>query len=388
MEVSVPTASLSFPTAVDFGAGALARLPDHVRALGSRAFVVTDPGMVALPVFARLGEVLDGAGIPWALSSAISPNPVATECEAVGAALRESGADVVIGFGGGSAIDGAKGVALMATHDGRIVSYDDALGGYDRIRRDIAPIIAIPTTAGTGSEVGRSTVVVDPDTHRKVVIFSPHLMPQVALIDPELMMGMPRWLTAATGFDALTHNLEALTATAYHPPADGLALEGIALALRHLQTACDEPTDLPAREGMAMSAMMGATAFQKGLGAAHSLAHPLGTLAGVHHGMANAIVLPYVVDYNRQSAGGAYGLVERRCGLTSSLLATLVDLRRATGIPHTLEAAGVDRGLLEELADQAIADGCHAMNPRPCTRADLRALFVAAFDGTLSPAGA
>lgn len=377
----MPTTSLSFPTAIDFGAGALKRLPDHVRELGSHAFIVTDPGMVTLPVYAQLLAVLDAAQIPWSASSEISPNPVATECEAVAAALRESGADVVIGFGGGSAIDGAKGVALMATHEGRIVSYDDALGGYERIRADIAPIIAIPTTAGTGSEVGRSTVVVDPDTHRKVVIFSPHLMPRVALIDPELMMGMPRWLTAATGFDALTHNLEALTATGYHPPADGLALEGVALALQHLQTACDTPTDLPAREGMAMSAMMGATAFQKGLGAAHSLAHPLGTLANVHHGLANAIVLPYVVAFNREAARDAYELVERRCGLNQSLEETLVSLRATTGIPHTLAAAGVDRGLLEALSDQAILDGCHASNPRPCTRDDLRALYIAAFDG-------
>ncbi|MGB0589418.1 MAG: iron-containing alcohol dehydrogenase [Myxococcota bacterium] len=377
----MPTTSLSFPTSIDFGAGALARLPDHVRRLGTRAFVVTDPGMVSLPVYDALAKVLDDAGIPWSMSSAISPNPVATECEEAGSVLRASGADVVIGFGGGSAIDGAKGVALMATHSGNIVDYDDALGGYERIRDDVAPIIAIPTTAGTGSEVGRSTVVVDPETNRKVVIFSPHIMPQVALIDPELMMGMPRWLTAATGFDALTHNLEALTATGYHPPADGIALEGVALALEHLQTACDSPTDLPAREAMAMSAMMGATAFQKGLGAAHSLAHPLGTLAHVHHGLANAIVLPYVVAFNRSAAEDAYALVERRCSLTKSLGQTLIDLKASLGIPETLSDAGVDRGLLEALSDQAILDGCHASNPRPCTREDLRQLYIDAFDG-------
>lgn len=377
----MPTTSLSFPTSIDFGAGALARLPEHIRRLGTRAFVVTDPGMITLPVYGELTRVLNEAGIAWSMSSEISPNPVATECEAVGATLRASGADVVIGFGGGSAIDGAKGVALMATHEGDIVSYDDALGGYDRIRSDVAPIIAIPTTAGTGSEVGRSTVVVDPKTRRKVVIFSPHLLPTVALIDPELMMGMPRWLTAATGFDALTHNLEALTATGYHPPADGIALEGVALALEHLQTACDSPHDLAAREAMAMSAMMGATAFQKGLGAAHSLAHPLGTLAHVHHGLANAIVLPYVVAFNRDAAKDAYALVERRCGLSMSLVDTLIALKERIGIPRTLTEAGVDPGLLEALSDQAVLDGCHESNPRPCSREDLRALYVAAFEG-------
>ncbi|MCB9786323.1 MAG: iron-containing alcohol dehydrogenase [Deltaproteobacteria bacterium] len=381
-EASVRT-SFSFPTTIEFGAGALASLPDHVRARGSRAFVVTDPGVRGLPIFDRVMAVLADAGIVATSTDAISPNPLAGECEAGGRALRASGADVVIGLGGGSALDAAKGVALMATHEGRIVDYDDAKGGWKLIRADVPPVICIPTTAGTGSEVGRSTVVIDEDTHTKVVVFSPFLMPKVAIVDPELMVGMPAWLTAATGFDALTHNLEAFVAKGFHPMADGIALEGIAQVHTHLVTACRKPADLTARGGMAMAAMMGATAFQKGLGAAHSLAHPLGSLAGVHHGLANAVVLPYVVAFNREAAAERYALVERRLGLSEGLMEWLLALRRDIGIPHTLGEAGVSRALLEALSDQAIADGCHGSNPRPCSRDDLRNLYVAAFDGNL-----
>ncbi len=373
----------SYPTLVEFGAGALESLPGHVRALGRKAFVVTDPGVRRLPLFDKVMAVLADAGIEATATDAVSPNPLARECEAGGRALQASGADVVIGLGGGSALDAAKGIALMATHGGRIVDYDDAKGGDKLIRADVPPVICIPTTAGTGSEVGRSTVVIDEDTHTKVVVFSPYLMPKVAIADPALMVGMPAWLTAATGFDALTHNLEALVAKGYHPMADGIALEGIAQVHAHLGTAYREPTDLAARGGMAMAAMMGATAFQKGLGAAHSLAHPLGSLAGVHHGLANAIVLPYVAAFNREAAAAGYSLVERRLSLGGSVLDWLLALRRELGIPHTLAEAGVSRDLLEALSDQAIADGCHGSNPRPCSRDDLRALFVAAFDGTI-----
>jgi 4-hydroxybutyrate dehydrogenase len=373
----------SYPTLVEFGAGALSSLPDHVRARGTKAFVVTDPGVRGLPLFDRVMAVLADAGIPAEATDAVSPNPLAQECERGGQALRASGADVVIGLGGGSALDAAKGIALMATHGGRIVDYDDAKGGDKLIRADVPPVICIPTTAGTGSEVGRSTVVIDEQTHTKVVVFSPYLMPKVAIVDPELMVGMPAWLTAATGFDALTHNLDALVAKGFHPMADGIALEGIAQVHAHLATACRKPADLAARGGMAMAAMMGATAFQKGLGAAHSLAHPLGSLAGVHHGLANAIVLPYVVAFNREAAAAGFALVERRLGLSGTLNEWLLALRRDLGIPHTLGEAGVSRDLLEALSDQAFADGCHGSNPRTCTRDDLRALFVAAFDGTV-----
>ena len=379
----MPAANFSFPTAVDFGAGSIARLPDYVRHYGGRALVVTDAGLAKLPVFAQLLAVLDEAEVAYGVTTAFSPNPLSVECEAGGVELAASGATVVVGFGGGSAIDAAKGMALMATHAPPMLQYDDALGGYDLIRDDLLPVIAVPTTAGTGSEVGRSTVVVDPVAHRKVVVFSPLLMPRVALIDPELMVGMPSWLTAATGFDALTHNLEALVSKGFHPLADGIALEGIALVDANLATAGREPGDLEARGAMAMAALMGATAFQKGLGAAHSLAHPLGTLAGVHHGLANAIVLPYVVAFNHDAVGDAFHIIERRLDLPGTLLERLIGLRAELGIPHTLTAAGVDRGLLEALSDQAFEDVCHGLNPRPCTRDDLRDLYIAAFDGDL-----
>lgn len=378
----MPRATFSFPTLIEFGAGAVEALPDHVRRLGSRARIVTDPGVRALPVFDRVAEVLDAAGIPWSEETAVSSNPTAAECDAGGRRLRESGADVVVGLGGGSAIDAAKGVAVMGHHEGTVTDYTVAKGGLERISAGVAPVIAIPTTAGTGSEVGRSTVVIDPETGAKAMVSSNHLMPKVAVSDAELMVGMPPWLTAATGFDALTHNLESLVAKGYHPMADGIALEGLILCHRHLATAYHTPDDIPAREGMAMAAMMGAVAFQKDLGAAHSLAHPLGAVAGVHHGLANAIVLPYVNAFNRPVAAEGFGQVERLLEI-DDVNAWILALREELDIPHTLTEAGVPREHLDELVAQAVTDGCHATNPRPCSEDDLRGLFVAAFDGDL-----
>ncbi|MGM0575623.1 MAG: iron-containing alcohol dehydrogenase [Myxococcota bacterium] len=381
----MPRATFTFPTLIEFGAGAVQSLADHVRRLGSRVLIVTDPTVRELPLFAEVGGVLDEAGIPWTVTSDVSPNPQAAECDAGGKALRESGADVVVGLGGGSSIDAAKGIALMGTHEGHIADYAVTKGGVGRIRADVPPIIAIPTTAGTGSEVGRSTVVIDPDSGSKVMIASSHLMPSVAISDAALMVGMPAWLTAATGFDALTHNLESLVARGYHPMAEGIALEGLLLCKRHLPVACQTPDDIEAREGMAMAAMMGAVAFQKDLGAAHSLAHPLGAVAGVQHGLANAIVLPYVVAYNREVARDGFAQAERLLEI-DDVNAWILDLRKDLGIPHTLTEAGVSRDLLDALVDQAVDDACHATNPRPCTKDDLRRLFEAAFDGDLEVA--
>jgi alcohol dehydrogenase class IV len=377
----MPRAVFSFPTRVEFGLGSISTLPGHAQRLGTRVLCVTDPGLARLPVFERISALLEAAKLPAVVYSGISPNPLATECERGATVLRESGADVVVGIGGGSALDAAKGIALMATHPGRIVDYDDAKAGYERIRPPIAPVITIPTTSGTGSEVGRSTVVIDDDTRRKVVVFSPLLMPRVAIIDPELCRGLPPGLTAATGFDALTHNLEALVATGFHPMCEAVALEGVVWAARHLERAVREPGDLEAREGMAMAAMMGAVAFQKGLGAAHSLAHPLSSLAGMHHGLANAVVLPFVTRFNQEAARRGYALVEDRLGLRSGVTAWLLALREAVGIPATLAAAGVDRALHDALAAQAVDDACHQSNPRPCTRDDLWELYRQAFLG-------
>lgn len=374
-------ASFSFPTSIDVGPGVLRKLPEHVRRLGSSAFIVTEKGVAALPLFSDICAVLTDAGIPWEMTDRISPNPYASECEAGGGDFRASGCDVIIGVGGGSALDGAKGIALMATHRDPMVSYDDALGGDERIDDTVPPIICIPTTAGTGSEVGRSTVVIDEETHRKVVVFSPYLLPKVALLDPELMVGLPPHLTAATGFDALTHNLEALVAKGYHPLCDALAMEGLALCHQFLERAVRTPDDLEARQGMAVASLMGATAFQKGLGAAHSLAHPLSSLAGMHHGLANAIVLPYVVTFNAQHATKAYERVKRNLQLEEGVLEWILGLRKALDIPHTLTEAGVDSTLLEALSEQAYADACHMTNPRTCHPDDFTRLYEAAFKG-------
>jgi 4-hydroxybutyrate dehydrogenase len=375
------SSAFSYPTRVELACGGIRRLPSLIQEFGSKALIVTDPGLVDLPVFEQVLKPLKNADVPFEVFSSISPNPVATECEDGAQVYRRTGADVIVGVGGGSALDGAKGIALMATHPEPIVEYDDAKGGYERIEDRLPPMICVPTTAGTGSEVGRSTVVVNPETNKKVVVFSPYLMPDVALVDPELHTTMPSWLTAATGFDALTHNLEAYTATGYHPLCDGLALEGLSLCHTHLKSVFADPGNLEARRGMAMAALMGATAFQKGLGAAHSLAHPLSTISGLHHGLANAIVLPYVVAFNAEAAEPAYRIVARRLGLETDLWDWIVELRQWLNIPHTLKEAGVDSGDLDALTGQAIEDSCHLTNPRACTRSCMAELYQAAFEG-------
>jgi alcohol dehydrogenase class IV len=265
-------------------------------------------------------------------------------------------------------------------HERPLVDYDDATGGDAYITANLPPMIALPTTAGTGSEVGRSGVVTLDANRRKTVIFSPHLMADCAILDPELTISMPARTTAATGFDALTHCLEAYVSLGDHPMADSIALGGLKLVAECLPNAVSAPTDLAARGGMMKAAMMGAVAFQKGLGACHSLAHPLSNLCGLHHGLANALCLPAVVDFNAGVAEAKLGEAARALGAVPSargLAARLRELRRTIGLPESLEAAGVKSSQLEKLADGAIADACHRCNPRPCTRADLLSLYQA-----------
>jgi 4-hydroxybutyrate dehydrogenase len=372
----------SYPTRIVFGAGASRETGSEASRLGARrALIVTDRGVASAGLLQPIEGSLDRAGISFATFVDVEPNPVEKNVHDGVRAYREADADIIVAVGGGSPLDVGKIIRLKArpgAHERPLVDYDDATGGDAYITANVPPMLALPTTAGTGSEVGRSGVVTLEANGRKTVIFSPHLMPSAALLDPELTRSMPARTTAATGFDALTHCLEAYVALGDHPMADAVALGGVALVAKHLRRAVAEPSDLEARGGMMKAAMMGAVAFQKGLGACHSLAHPLSNVCGLHHGLANALCLPAVVAWNAELSGGRWADVARALGVepsAPSLVAALRQLRSELGLPPSLSAAGVRREQLSALADGAIEDACHRLNPRPCTRADLLKLY-------------
>jgi 4-hydroxybutyrate dehydrogenase len=367
----------SFPTIVVFGQGALATLPDHARrAGGKRVLVVADPGVVKAGIAERVLKVLEGAGMPTAVFDKVDPNPVEENVFAGVAAFKAHKADLIVSVGGGSPLDAGKLIALKTTHERPLAEYDDAIGGDAHITSNVPPIINIPTTAGTGSEVGRSGVVTLKATARKTVIFSPHLMAKAAILDPELTVSMPPRVTAATGFDALTHNIEAYLSNGDHPMADGIALMGVELCAKHLPRAVEAGADLVARGAMMKAAMMGAVAFQKGLGVCHSLAHPLSSEKNMHHGLANALCLPAVVDFNNVVVPERVERVRRAVDLTATSLSNaLRSLREKIGLPNGLGAEGVTKSDIPKLAEKAMEDACHRLNPRPCTREDMVKLY-------------
>lgn len=371
------TVTWSFPTTVVFGNGSLGTLGDHIRRIGAtRALVVCDPGVVKAGIAERVRKVLEGAGIPAQIFDRVDPNPIEPNVTEGVAAFRSHGADVIVSVGGGSPLDVGKLVALKVTHEKPLAEYDDATGGDRFIGPNIPPIINVPTTAGTGSEVGRSGVVTLKATGRKTVIFSPHLMAKVAILDPELTVSMPPRVTAATGFDALTHSIEAYLALGDHPMADGIALAGIELCAKHLPRAVEASADLVARGAMMKAAMMGAVAFQKGLGVCHSLAHPLSSEKNLHHGLANALCLPAVCDFNNAAVPDRIERVRRIVDLTSTSLSNaLRALRERIGLPSGLSAEGVTKADIPKLADKAMDDACKALNPRPVTRDDVVKLY-------------
>ncbi len=369
----------SFPTTIVFGAGAVSAVGEHVQRLGvRRALVVCDAGVVRVGIAERVRSLLQGAGVVAAVFDQVAPNPVELNVSDGVAAYRAHSAEGIVAVGGGSPLDVGKLIALKVTHDRPLADYDDAVDGGRFILANVPPIVTIPTTAGTGSEVGRSGVVTLASTGRKTVIFSPHLLAKVALLDPELTRSMPARVTAATGFDALTHCLEAFCSLGDHPMADAIALGGVELCAANLARAVEYGDDVAARSGMMKAAMMGAVAFQKGLGACHSLAHPLSSEKGMHHGLANALCLPAVVDFNEQAAHGRLERIRaildpraRRCG------EAIRELRKRVGLPEGLGAEGVAAADVPKLADKAIEDACHRSNPRPVTRDDLAGLYRA-----------
>lgn len=367
----------SFPTTVVFGAGAISALPDHVkRVRASRALLVADPGVVKAGLAERVKQVLDAAGVATAVFDRVDPNPVEQNVVDGVAAYRAHGADLIVSVGGGAPLDTGKLIALKTTHERPLHEYDDAIGGDAHIGPNVPPILNVPTTAGTGSEVGRSGVVTLAATGRKTVIFSPYLMAKAAILDPEMTVTMPSRVTAATGFDALTHCIEAYLAVGDHPMADGIALMGVELCAKHLPRAVEAGSDLVARGAMMKAAMMGAVAFQKGLGVCHSLAHPLSSEKNMHHGLANALCLPAVVDFNNGVVPERVERVRRILDLTATSLSNAIrSLRERLGLPSGLAAEGVGKGDIAKLADKAMEDACHRSNPRPCERNDMVKLY-------------
>lgn len=381
-------ANWNYPTAVRFGAGRIAELPDALQAAGiTRPLLVTDAGLAGLPVTQRAIDILEDAGIAVAIFSDVKSNPIAANVEAGVRVLRDGRHDGVIAFGGGSGLDTGKVIAFMAGQTRPMWDFEDVSDWWTRANPNgILPIVAVPTTAGTGSEVGRAGVITDETTHTKKVIFHPLMMPKVVICDPTLTVGMPKLITIGTGFDALAHCLEAYCAAGYHPLADGIAAEGVRLVMENLHKVADDPNDLEARGHMMSAAAMGATAFQKGLGAIHSLSHPVGALYDTHHGMTNAVFMPYVLTVNRDAIETRIGRLAAYCGLPptfEAFLNAVLSLRRKLDVPHTLrdfEVSGEQRDLI---ADMAIVDPTAGGNPVKLTRDLALEIFDRAMDGRL-----
>jgi len=384
----------NFPTRIQFGAGAIRLLPSALREAGkSRPLIVTDRGLAPLAPVTGSDALLRAEGLSPRVFSGIWGNPVASQVTAGVAAFREHNADSVVGLGGGAAIDVAKAIMLMIHHPGDLFDYEDEKPGARAIDREIPYFISVPTTAGTGSEVGRSTVISDDTTHVKKIIFSPRLLAQRVLLDPELTLGLPASITAATGMDALTHLVESYLARGFQPLCDGIALEGVRLVARGLEPSVafarrieagesaltGDPAHLEARGQMLNAATMGGVAFQKGLGVTHSLAHALSTVCDLHHGLANGIAIPYAMEFNERAVPDRLADLARAAGAerpdARGFIAWLENLRRAIGIPHTLREAGVRDEHLPRLVSIAVSDACHPYNPCPVTEADFQALF-------------
>jgi len=381
-------ADWNYPTHVRFGAGRLVELGDACRSLGiEKPLLITDSGLAALPVVARARDLLRGCGF----FAEVRGNPTEVEVNKGLDVVRRAGHDGVVALGGGSAIDVGKVVAFMAGQRRPLWDFEDVGDWWRRADADaILPVVAVPTTAGTGSEVGRAGVITQIATRTKRVIFHPRMMPGIAICDPELTVGLPPNLTAATGIDAFVHCLEAYCAPGYHPLAEGIAVEGMRLVKDHLLRAFATPTDLDARGHMMAAAAMGATAFQKGLGGVHALAHAVGSLYDTHHGLTNGVILPYVLAYNRPAIEARIERLARWLDIAAGFdgfLGWILTFRRSMRIPHRLAELGVGTEDAETVARMAVADPTAGGNPRPLDVAVARSLFEAAVHGDLRDRG-
>jgi alcohol dehydrogenase class IV len=382
------TANWNYPTQMRFGPGRIAELPHVCSNLGiTRPMLVTDPGLSGLPMVRDALAACEGTGMPATLFDGVKPNPTGSNVEAGLALYREKDCDGVIAFGGGSALDAGKAIALMAGQTKPLWAFEDRGSNWKAVDPEgVAPIIAVPTTAGTGSEVGRASVILDESDHTKKIIFHPKMLPSVVISDPELTVGLPPKITAATGMDALAHCLEAYCAPGFHPMAEGIAVEGMRLVKDWLLRATEEGRDLEARSNMLAAASMGATAFQKGLGAIHSLSHPVGALYDTHHGLTNAVFMPYVLQFNRPAIEDRMRRLAAWLGIEGGyqgFLDWVLKLRSDLGIPHKLSEIGVDELRIDEIAAMAVVDPTAPGNPVALDEEGARHLMENALEGRL-----
>lgn len=369
----------NFPTSIRFGKGVIQELPTHLCELNfRRPLVVSDQGFTSTETFKKVVELLKQKNLEPVIFSEIAKNPVKSNVLKGGDLYKSSKADCIIGFGGGASMDVARAIALRINHHRDLFDYDDAIGGDRFVTEEVPYFVTVPTTCGTGSEVGRSTVIADDVTHEKKILFSPKLLAKKVFADPELTMNLPAFITAATGMDALTHNVEAYLSKGFSPLCDGVALEGIRLISLGLERAVKNP-DFDSRARMMMGSLMGATAFQKGLGVVHSLAHPLSTVVDMHHGLANAIMIPFGMEFNASVCEEKMKILCEVVGLSekssASFIFWLKNLNQKIGIPSSLSSQGVTKDHLNRLSDLALNDPCHGSNPRAVTRDDFYCLY-------------
>ena len=369
----------NFPTTIRFGAGVVKELPDYLKKNNiSRPLIVTDPNVAQLGFLKAIVDDLRAKGFAAEVFSNIHKNPVKSDVYAGSDAYDNHKADCIVGIGGGAGLDVARAILLRINHREDLFKYDDLIGGDVYVTNDVPHFVTIPTTAGTGSEVGRSAIIADDETHQKKILFSPKLLAKIVFADPMLTMELPGFITAATGMDALTHNMEAFLAKNYHPICDGIALEGMRLISLSLEKAVKNP-DVESRSNMLLASMMGAIAFQKGLGVVHSLAHPLSSLLDTHHGLANAVNIPYGMKFNIAGFEDKFKRIARTLELKdesgTGVVNYLFDLNTRINIPHKLRDINVKEEHLDTLADLAFADFAHPNNPKPVSRNDFRNLY-------------
>ncbi|WNZ53703.1 iron-containing alcohol dehydrogenase (plasmid) [Microbulbifer sp. MKSA007] len=383
------TANWSYPTAIRFGAGRIKELTEACAAAGiKKPLLVTDKGLANLPVTASTLDVMEEAGLGRAMFSEVDPNPTEINLEAGVAAFKAGGHDGVIAFGGGSGLDLGKLIAFMAGQTRPVWDFEDIGDWWTRADADaIYPNIAVPTTAGTGSEVGRASVITNSESHVKKIIFHPKILPSVVICDPELTVGMPKMITVGTGIDAFVHCLEAYSSPFYHPMSQGIALEGMRLVKENLPKVVENPNDIEARGHMMSAAAMGAVAFQKGLGGIHALAHPVGAVYNTHHGLTNAVIMPTVLKFNR-------GAIEERIEKLAAYLDIeggfdgffdfVMKMRADMGVPETLSELGVGTDKVDVLAEEAIKDPSAGGNPVELTLEAAKALLIEAIGEQVS----
>ena len=380
----------SVPVSIIYGPGSIGELPGEFEELGvKKPLIVTDPMMEKTDAFKSILKVLEEKNIDYKVFSGVQPNPHDVDVENGVAVYKSANCDFIIGVGGGSPMDAAKALAVLVGEGGDIADYDAQSSTKKEIKGPLPKIILIPTTAGTGSEVGKCSVISSTSQGRKIFLCHQLMVPARAVLDPELTVSLPPHLTAATGMDALTHNIESLTAPVFHPMCDGIAVKGIELVIKNLEKAVKDPTDIEARGYMMLGAMMGAVAFQKDLGTAHSLSHALSAVCNLQHGLANAIVLPFVMNYNKEVSKKEYAIVAREFGINifgmdeleaaEKAIEEVRALNKRIGIPASLKDVGVKQEQLDEIGGKAFLDPCHYTNSRSCTQDDLMSLLKEAY---------